>query len=133
MPVNRIDELIPPYPGNSNNLGNSGEPADKPLINTDYSALFKGLNVDGKLGQQALLHAPESGVEGIGSNNWVVHGTHTTTGTPLLANDPIFYKSNLFCSLDRTKGSLRPSSGESLRTSWGHLLLLYDDPGFPAT
>jgi penicillin G amidase len=82
MPVNRIDELLPPFPGNS------GEPADKALISTDYSALFKGLNVDGKLGQQALMHAPESGVEGIGSNNWVVHGTHTTTGKPLLANDP---------------------------------------------
>ena len=82
MPVNRIDELIPPFPGNS------GEPADKPLISTDYSALFKRLNVDGKLGQQALNFAPESGVEGIGSNNWVVHGTHTTTGMPLLANDP---------------------------------------------
>jgi penicillin G amidase len=82
MPVNRIDELIPPFPGNS------GEPADKPLITTDYGALFKGLNVDGKLGQQALNFAPQSGVEGIGSNNWVVHGTHTTTGMPLLANDP---------------------------------------------
>jgi penicillin G amidase len=82
MPMNRINELLPPFPGNS------GEPADKPLISTDYSALFKGLNVDGKLGQQALMHAPESGVEGIGSNNWVVHGTHTTTGKPLLANDP---------------------------------------------
>lgn len=85
LPVNRIDELIPPYPGNA---GNAGEPADKPLITTDYSALFKGLNVDGKLGQTALNFAPESGVEGIGSNNWVVHGTHTTTGMPLLANDP---------------------------------------------
>ena len=82
MPVNRIDELVPPFPGNS------GEPADKPLVTTDYAALFKGLNVDGKLGQQALNFAPESGVEGIGSNNWVVHGTHTVTGKPLLANDP---------------------------------------------
>ena len=24
----------------------------------------------------------------IGSNNWVVAGSHTTTGMPLLANDP---------------------------------------------
>ena len=82
MPVERINELIPGFPGNT------GEPADKPLISTDYGALFKGLNVDGKLGQQALNFAPESGVEGIGSNNWVVHGTHSTTGMPLLANDP---------------------------------------------
>ena len=76
LPVARIDELLPPYPG------------DKPLIDVDYAALFRQLNVDGRLGQQALNFAPESGVEGIGSNNWVVHGSHTDTGTPLLANDP---------------------------------------------
>jgi penicillin amidase len=76
LPVARIDELLPPYPG------------DKPLIATDYSALFRQLRVDGKLGLQALNFAPESGVEGVGSNNWVVHGSHTDTGKPLLANDP---------------------------------------------
>jgi len=76
MPVARIDELIPPYPG------------DKPLISTDYAKLFRELKLDGKLGTQALNHAPESGVEGIGSNNWVLHGSHTDSGKPLLANDP---------------------------------------------
>ena len=76
LPVARIDELIPPYPG------------EKPLIGADYAALFRGLRVDGKLGQQALAAAPESGVEGVGSNNWVVAGSRTTTGKPLLANDP---------------------------------------------
>ena len=35
-----------------------------------------------------LAAAPPSGVEGVGSNNWVVAGSHTTTGKPLLANDP---------------------------------------------
>jgi len=76
MPVERINELLPPYPG------------DKPLINTDYAALYRDLKIDGRAGQQALLSAPESGIEGVGSNNWVVHGSHTTTGKPLLANDP---------------------------------------------
>lgn len=76
LPVARIDELIPPYPG------------DKPLISTDYAALYRELKVDAKLGTQAMLAAPESGIEGVGSNNWVVHGSHTTTGKPLLANDP---------------------------------------------
>src|SRR5437870_2558094 len=42
MPVERIDQLLPPYPG------------DKPLISTDYAALFRQLRVDGRLGQQAL-------------------------------------------------------------------------------
>ncbi|HJV95022.1 MAG TPA: penicillin acylase family protein, partial [Albitalea sp.] len=76
LPVNRIDELLPPYPG------------DKPLISADYAALFRELKVDGKLGQHALNFAPESGVEGIGSNNWVLSGSHSATGRPLLANDP---------------------------------------------
>jgi len=76
MPVARIDQLLPPYPG------------DKPLISTDYAALFRDLKIDGRMGQQALNNAPESGIEGVGSNNWVVHGSHTTTGRPLLANDP---------------------------------------------
>jgi penicillin G amidase len=76
LPVARIDELIPPYPG------------DKPLISTDYAALYRELKVDAKLGTQAQRAAPESGIEGVGSNNWVVHGSHTATGKPLLANDP---------------------------------------------
>ncbi|MFT3955899.1 MAG: penicillin acylase family protein [Piscinibacter sp.] len=76
LPVDRINQLLPPYPG------------DKPLVTADYAALFRGLKVDGRLGSQALAAAPESGIEGVGSNNWVVAGSHTTTGTPLLANDP---------------------------------------------
>ena len=76
MPVPRINELIPPYPG------------DAPLATSDYATLFRDLKLDGKMGTQALLAAPESGVEGVGSNNWVVHGSRTDTGKPLLANDP---------------------------------------------
>ncbi|KNZ31616.1 MAG: penicillin amidase [Methylibium sp. NZG] len=76
LPVARINELIPPYPG------------ELPLQTADYAALFRGLRLDGRLGTQALLAAPPSGVEGAGSNNWVVHGALTDTGKPLLANDP---------------------------------------------
>lgn len=76
LPVERIDELMPPYPG------------EKPLIRSDYARLFRELKVDGRLGQQALAAAPESGIEGVGSNNWVLSGSRTTTGKPLLANDP---------------------------------------------
>ncbi|MFD5087059.1 penicillin acylase family protein [Kitasatospora sp. NPDC058201] len=43
--------------------------------------------------------------QGIGSNSWVVAGTHTTTGKPLLANDPhlgpglpsVWYQMGLHC------------------------------------
>lgn len=76
MPVGRVNELIPPYPG------------DAPLVGTDYAALFRDLNLDGTLGQEAMNDAPESGVEGMGSNGWVLGGAHTDNGHPLLANDP---------------------------------------------
>jgi penicillin amidase len=76
LPVGRINELMPPYPG------------EKPLVASDYARLFRELKVDGRLGQQALAVAPESGIEGVGSNNWVLNGSRTTTGKPLLANDP---------------------------------------------
>jgi penicillin amidase len=36
----------------------------------------------------ALLAVPQSQSQGLGSNNWVVSGSHTATGKPLLANDP---------------------------------------------
>lgn len=76
LPVDRIQELLPPYPG------------EKPLPTADYAALFRGLKLNASLGQQALSAAPESGVEGVGSNNWVLHGSRTESGKPLLANDP---------------------------------------------
>ena len=80
MPVASIDALLPPYPG------------ETPLVSTDYAALFRSLKLDA--GDRATAWqrlpdmAPPSGVEGVGSNNWVVAGSHTTTGKPLLANDP---------------------------------------------
>ena len=76
MPVARINELLPPYPG------------DKPLVTADYTSLFRELKLDAKLATQALADAPESGVEGAGSNNWVLSGSRSETGHPLLANDP---------------------------------------------
>ena len=80
MPVERIDALLPPYPGEA-------APAT-----ADYAALFRALKLDA--GDRATAWqelpdiAPASGVEGVGSNNWVLAGSHTTTGKPLLANDP---------------------------------------------
>ncbi len=80
MPVARIDQMLPPYPG------------EAPLATADYAALFRGL----KLGAGGIATAwqrlpdiaPPSGIEGVGSNNWVVAGSHSRSGHPLLANDP---------------------------------------------
>ena len=79
MPVERIQQLLPPYPG------------EAPLATADYAALFRGLNLSSRTQQawmQLPLIAPESGIEGVGSNNWVLGGSRTTSGQPLLANDP---------------------------------------------
>lgn len=80
LPVDRIDALLPPYPG------------EQPLATADYARLFRSLKLDAGNTATAWLHlpdiAPASGVEGVGSNNWVLAGSRTTSGKPLLANDP---------------------------------------------
>lgn len=90
MPVERIDELLPPYPG------------ERPPRTRDYTELFRRL----QLGQpeapasppsaapavpaagQAWLDRVLGGGEGLGSNSWAVNGPRSATGRPLLANDP---------------------------------------------
>jgi len=81
MPVARIHQLLPPYPG------------EQPRPTLDFSALYRGLGLDAQRTTVTAWGrlpdiAPESGIEGVGSNNWVLAGSHTTTGRPLLANDP---------------------------------------------
>ncbi|MCP4214105.1 MAG: penicillin acylase family protein [bacterium] len=46
--------------------------------------------------QAALLNERELMENGVGSNNWVISGNRTTTGAPILANDP--HLSNIFPS-----------------------------------
>lgn len=80
LPRERIDELLPPYPG------------EQPLPAADYPALYRtlGLAKNGIAVSWSRLPdaAPPSGVEGVGSNNWVLAPSRTTSGAPLLANDP---------------------------------------------
>ncbi|MDP2823466.1 MAG: penicillin acylase family protein [Sulfuritalea sp.] len=120
MPVARIDELIPPYPG------------EKPLPTRDYAALYRELRLGADLGQRALLDAPESGVEGVGSNNWVLAGSHTVSGKPLLANDPhlklttpaLWYFARLEAPGFKVAGATMPGLpfvvlGQNERIAWG--------------
>ncbi len=84
LPLQRVHDLWPPYPG------------DRPLISADFPALYRALKLDANTATASLdsqldrlmAAAPPSGIEGVGSNNWVLSGSRTTTGTPLLANDP---------------------------------------------
>jgi penicillin G amidase len=103
--LQRIDtqalwQLMPPYPG------------ERPATNVDLAALYRGLGVyrNGETAATRTSAAPDapdaSGLglldlaqindwardlgdpQGKGSNNWVIPGTRTVTGKPLVANDP---------------------------------------------
>ena len=71
LSVAQIREFLPPYPG------------DAPLAIADYGALYRQLDAS-KLAALALPGLSEGGA----SNNWVVAGSRTASGKPLLANDP---------------------------------------------
>lgn len=71
----QIEEFFPPYPG------------DAPVALADLTDLYRQVAGTVDLPKlAATLPAPPT--EGIGSNNWVLNGSHTVTGAPLLANDP---------------------------------------------
>ncbi|MGY6278219.1 penicillin acylase family protein [Methylomonas sp. MgM2] len=66
-------DLFPPYPG------------DAPSVLPDVTNLYAELMpLAGKL----LAQHREEAHKSIGSNNWVVDGSRTASGKPLLANDP---------------------------------------------
>ena len=80
-------KLLPPYPGEARGT------------NVDIAALYKSLGVysseksaqtQAEATQQLLASTTlDIGVlEGKGSNNWVLPGSNTKSGSPLLANDP---------------------------------------------
>jgi penicillin amidase len=60
-----------------------GAPKDGPIALQSLSELYKLLPFDRMLQSLPPLVGPTPA-----SNNWVVDGTHSTTGKPLLANDP---------------------------------------------
>lgn len=84
----QVWDVTPPY-----------EPGE-PVSNMDFSKLYRELNVFHPTpgpaeGKSENLPATElsrwdqmGGKDGIGSNNWALNGKLTTTGKPLLANDP---------------------------------------------
>lgn len=87
-------QLMPPYPG------------EKPATSVDLPALYAQLGVYAQTAPKpnAANIGPAKGsawaqwsaewvrdmgtLDGKGSNNWVVPGSHTVSGKPLLANDP---------------------------------------------
>lgn len=72
LSTKQISEFLPPYPG------------DAPLAIANYTALYRQLDA----GKLAALALPGLTEDGAASNNWVVAGSHSASGKPLLANDP---------------------------------------------
>ena len=111
----QIGEFLPPYPG------------DAPLAIADYAALYRQLDAS-KLAALALPGLTEDGA----SNNWVVAGSRTTNGKPLLANDPhlglaapaVWYFAHLSAPGYDAMGATFPGVpgvvlGRSRRIAWG--------------
>jgi penicillin G amidase len=104
----QIDQLFPSYPSDHpvivNQIGN-GTPASSATQDTAQfqipDATLSALQHNASLLDTALGTASD----GIGSNSWVVSGALTTTGKPILANDPhleiqmpsIWYQVDLHC------------------------------------
>jgi penicillin amidase len=80
LPVERIEQFLPPYPG------------DAPQTLPDLHQLYAALGGDAwRLAADTARVAellPSWQAEGVGSNNWVVSGARSASGKPLLANDP---------------------------------------------
>jgi len=111
----QIGEFLPPYPG------------DAALAIADYGALYRQLDAS-KLAALALPGISESGA----SNNWVMAGSRTASGKPLLANDPhlglaapaVWYFAHLSAPGFEVMGATLPGVpgvvlGRNQRIAWG--------------
>lgn len=97
--ADRMRELLPPYPADGLSIlddqtkvpslpeGGGSARVSSPPPTADAWAAFERTMRDGHPAVAALLL--EGALhEAVGSNNWVVDGTLTATGSPMLANDP---------------------------------------------
>lgn len=124
LPRERIDELLPPYPG------------EMPPAMRDYPQLYRDLGLLRGPVRSAWLalpeQAPPSGIEGTGSNNWVIAGARSASGHPLLANDPhlglstpaLWYFARLKTPTLDVGGATMPGLpsvvlGQNARLAWG--------------
>jgi penicillin amidase len=87
----RVAELMPPYPDDALTILSGGPavagrfgPASPPRHAPGAIARAAGALWSDRFADTRGAHRPE----GLGSNNWVVDGTLTASGRPLLANDP---------------------------------------------
>ena len=124
LPMERVEQLLPAYPG------------EPPVALRDYAALYRDLGLHAGSTRTAWAELPEiappSGIDGVGSNNWVLAGARTDTGKPLLANDPhlklsapaLWYFARLQAPGLDVAGATMPGLplvvlGQNARIAWG--------------
>lgn len=119
LTMRQIAEFLPAAPGESF--------PDLP----DYAGLYRSLAPQAR--RAAILIEPFGlGLEGVGSNSWVVSGARSETGRPLLANDPhlglsapaLWYFARLTSPSGTVIGATMPAVpsvvlGRNDRIAWG--------------
>ncbi|MCH7859691.1 MAG: penicillin acylase family protein, partial [Candidatus Marinimicrobia bacterium] len=127
----QVRDLIPSYPGQ--NLA-AQTPATAALMDLLAALTAIGQELDAILGSVGRFR---------GSNNWVVSGSRTATGYPLLANDmhlgfsqpPVWYEMHLVGGRFNVRGVFFPGlplamSGNNGHIAWGPTYLTADDTDF---
>ena len=110
LPMERIEELYPPYPYDRHSpIVQAGAVENGVFVLSDPGAYRDPASRRALIATARALDAasPVLGAagDGIGSNSWVLHGSRTATGRPLLANDPhlgpvmpsLWYQMGLHC------------------------------------
>jgi penicillin G amidase len=103
----QVEQLYPPYPDGHPVIVPSeirSAAADRTTASLPDAAITALLSVEQS--RRTLSELTGGGFEGIGSNNWVISGKLTSSGMPILANDPhlaiqipsIWYEIGLHCS-----------------------------------
>lgn len=87
LPADRLAQLYPAYPFDRHPpIDPDPDPAPAATPEVVPAALMDG--VAEALDAVPVTIGVEGGGGGLGSNSWVVSGEHTSTGAPLLSNDP---------------------------------------------
>jgi penicillin amidase len=107
LTAEQLEQIFPPYPDDHpvivpEELRAGIDPTS--TVALPDAALPALLSAD--RGRQMVNALTGGGFEGIGSNNWVISGAHTSSGMPILANDPhlanqmpsIWYEVGLHCT-----------------------------------
>lgn len=144
--ADRAAQLLPPYPGDGMTIVNPDGGGGAPMNGAGLPTIQSfGAALPGDSWSRAFSQAVSDGhpvvadmllgggrTEALGSNNWVVDGTLTATGKPMLANDPhlgthipsLWYLAHMSAGAFDVIGATLPGApavaiGRNNRIAWG--------------